>query len=283
MVSDGVRDVVARLSAPLASQNIHLDSAVTSLNPDKNGGGLIDLECGSTTYHGFAHVIIATPANHATPLVKEYAKKLDKTHSAAARRTAELGNCIGRVAYRESIVVNHTDASFLPTDGRDRRDLNMVTVEPDAQHAFNEKRDTLVVAPSYTMTTHRLPRPERSSLLPMAPDEGIYQTTNPIVAPLMDRVLSVSRLERALLTVEGKTAVRQLYGPSGLQGAARRDLGSGVAGVWVVGAYAAGGIPLLEGCVESALAVTVGANGMVSTEGGVVHGALWYHMYSSVT
>lgn len=272
VVADGVRDVVARLSAPLASHNIHLDSPVTSLEHHTD---LIDVVCGATAHQGFSHVILATPANHAAPLVAKYAQNLVQIGSAAATRTLQLGECLNRVVYRESIVVNHTDPSFLPADARDRRDLNMVTVAQEAQQSLSKKSNTLVVAPSYTMTTHLLPRPKHSSALPVPADEGIYQTTNPVIAPPTERVLSVSRLERALLTVDGKAAVRQLYEPSGLQGASRRDMGPSAAGIWVVGAYAAGGIPLLEGCVESALAVVTGDGGIIAAEGGAVRGSLW--------
>ncbi|VDC02017.1 unnamed protein product [Peniophora sp. CBMAI 1063] len=275
VVADGVRDVVARLSAPLELKNVHLDSPVTSLKPDEHGDGLVDIQCGQSVYRGFAHVILATPANRAAPLVQTYAEQLARIRSTSARRTTEFAACLSRVAYRESIVVNHTDPAFLPNDAQDRRDLNMVTVAPEARHTFSEKHSPLVVAPSYTMTTHRLPRPEGRRTSPTSVDEAIYQTTNPVIPPSPDRVLSVSRLERALLTVDGKAAVRELYGPMGLQGSARRELGVGAAGIWAVGAYAAGGIPLLEGCVESALAVTVGENGIFAAEGGMVHGTLW--------
>ncbi|KZV74757.1 hypothetical protein PENSPDRAFT_601073 [Peniophora sp. CONT] len=275
VVANGVRDVVARLSAPLALKNIHLDTPVSSLVPSNSSDGLVDVISGSDTYRGFSHIILATPANRAAPLVANYAENLARIGSRTATRTAELGACLERVAYRESIVVNHTDSSFLPADEEDRRDLNMVTVAQSAQHAFNEKPSSLVVAPSYTMTTHRLPRPEHPSHVPVVEDDDIYQTTNPVIAPSADRVLSVSRLERALLTVNGKAAVRRLYGPTGLQGTARREGGAGAAGIWAVGAYAAGGIPLLEGCVESALAVVTGESGIVAAEGGIVHGDLW--------
>jgi microfibrillar-associated protein 1 len=92
----------------------------------------------------------------------------------------------------------------------------------------------------------------------------LYQTTNPIIAPKEETILSVARLERAVLTVEAKEALKGLcrerdkrwwqfaeqagsvLGP--LQGGER---GKGP-GIWICGSFACGGIPLLEGCVVSA-------------------------------
>jgi hypothetical protein len=58
-----------------------------------------------------------------------------------------------------------------------------------------------------------------------------------------------------------------------LQGAARREYGSSAAGLWVVGSYAYGGIPLLEGCVASAREII--ERGVLRCEGASVHGSPW--------
>jgi len=59
--------------------------------------------------------------------VDAYAQALGAAR-AGATEAAELSACLAQVAYRQTVVVNHTDSRFLPTDARDRRDLNLVTV-----------------------------------------------------------------------------------------------------------------------------------------------------------
>jgi microfibrillar-associated protein 1 len=117
------------------------------------------------------------------------------------------------------------------------------------------------------MATHVLsPPPHYPSHLP-----AVYQTTNPILAPSEDSILSVARLERAVLTVEAKDALSGLYRPTDrkwwqcvvqsasglgpLQGAGKLSLIAEETkgpGIWFCGSYAYPGIPLLEGCVVSA-------------------------------
>ncbi|KAI0044365.1 hypothetical protein FA95DRAFT_1583773 [Auriscalpium vulgare] len=287
VVTNGVRDVVARLTTSLPPSQIHLGAATTSIIPDKSQPGLVSVVCspsdaGSQAYHGFAHVIFATQANHAAPLVQGYAKALAESSIELERKTAasradQLAACLSQFEYRQTIVINHTDSSFLPEDHRDRRDLNLVTVASASEPQNPPEKDSpgdanpLVVAPSYAMTTHMLPRPAAYAKSSVA----IYQTTNPIVPPSAGSVLSVARLERALLTRAGKLSVDFLCAKEGvgaLQGAARRE-SKDAAGMWVVGAYAYRGIPLLEGCVAGARDVV--EKGLLACEGVSVGSAPW--------
>jgi hypothetical protein len=283
VVSRGVRDVVARLSCHIPASGIHIGAPATKLLPDRNCPGRVTIVCGAgedlTLYPGFEHVILATQANHAAPLVDGYARALEEQQAVpAAMPATQLSACLSQFEYRRTIVVNHTDDSLLPADNRDRRDLNMVMMSSLAvvEGKFADEGPTgLVLPPTYAMTTHMLPRPANR-----APGTAILQTTNPIFAPRPKSVLSVSRLERALLTRASKAAVRSLcareedaVGVGRLQGTARRELGKTAAGLWVVGSYAHRGIPLLEGCVLSAREVV--ERGILPCEGGSVHGSLW--------
>jgi hypothetical protein len=283
VVSRGVRDVVARLSSHIPASRIHLGLPTTKLLPDRNCPGRVTIVCGAgedlTLYPGFEHVILATQANHAAPLVDGYARALEEQQAVqAAVPATQLSACLSQFEYRRTIVVNHTDDSLLPADNRDRRDLNMVMMSSLAvveEKIADEGPTGLVLPPTYAMTTHILPRPAGR-----APGMAILQTTNPIFAPRPKSVLSASRLERALLTRASKAAVRSLcayeedaVGVGRLQGTARRELGKTTAGLWVVGSYAHRGIPLLEGCVLSAREVV--ERGILPCEGGSVHGSPW--------
>jgi microfibrillar-associated protein 1 len=164
------------------------------------------------------------------------------------------------------MVINHTDDSglLLPEDPRDRRDLNLVcfngATPADDKSTWSPRR----MPTSYTMATHMISPPPNLKLGPPVP---VFQTTNPFVDIRAERILSVATLERALLTVDAKNALRGLYKEEGrrwwqcaaeaesslghLQGAGRLE-SDATPGIWMCGSYASAGIPLLEGCVVSA-------------------------------
>jgi nucleoid-associated protein YgaU len=284
VVSYGVRDVVARLSSHIPASQIHVSAPITALLPDRNHPGRVTIVCGTgeglTLHAGFEHVILATQANHATPLVGAYARALEEQEAfVAAERAAQLGACLSQFEYRQTVVVNHTDDSLLPTDHRDRRDLNLVMFPSPLTSAKRKLASAeptgLLLPPMYAMTTQVLPRPAGR-----LPGRAILQTTNPTIAPHPRSVLSVTHLERALLTHAGKAAVRSLCaeeedttGVGALQGTARRELGDKAAGLWAVGSYVHRGIPLLEGCVASAREIV--ERGILKCEGANVHGSPW--------
>ncbi|KAI9460182.1 splicing factor, Prp19-binding domain-containing protein [Lactarius psammicola] len=286
VVSHGIRDVVARLSSQIPASQIHVGAPTTGLLPDPHESGCVVIACGTgedlTLHAGFDHVVLATQANHAAPLVAAYARALeDQRVVGPAACASRLSACLSQFEYRKTVVVNHTDDRLLPANHSDRRDLNFVMLSSslagvDGKPAAAEAEASgLLLPPTYTMTTHMLPRPASR-----APGVAILQTTNPIIAPRPGSVLSVARLERALLTHASKVAVRSLCAEKddevnvgALQGAARREHGSSAAGLWVVGSYAHGGIPLLEGCVASAREIA--ERGILRCEGVTVHDSPW--------
>jgi len=151
------------------------------------------------------------------------------------------------------------------------------------------------------MATHIIsPEPfDTSNPSSLPTSRYIYQTTNPIIPPHPNTIISVVRMERAVLTVDSKAAVRLLsadgprlgsrvwwkrligkrrkprskvLGP--LQGAGKRaastsddegEWSSSRPGIWLCGSYSHGGIPLLEGCVGSARNII--ENGIMAAEG----------------
>ncbi|KAH9005929.1 hypothetical protein EDB86DRAFT_3070997 [Lactarius hatsudake] len=252
VVSHGMCDVVAQLSSQIPASQIHVGAPATALLPDPHAPGRVVIACGAgdnpALHAGFDHVILATQANHASPLSR--------------RVCARFGGAAGRWGR-----------------GIDRRDLNLVSSSSsfagvDGKPAVAEASG-LLLPPTYTMATHIIPRPAGR-----APGVAILQTTNPTIAPRPGSVLSIARLERALVTRTSKAAVRSLCAEEGdrvnvgvLQGAARREHGSSAAGIWVVGSYAHSGIPLLEGCVASAREIV--ERGILRCEGASVHDSPW--------
>lgn len=286
-----MRDVVQRISAPIDPANIHLASPIVSLILNETGNeATIDIHCTSNrTYTGFSHIILATQANHARPLLQDYLDTLPRAveqDSSALRRHREAVrdqvDCLSHFEYCKTTVVNHTDPTLVPDAPEDRRDLNLIMASPSlVASAWKDGTDDrpLCVPPTYAMATHVLPA------LP-----GVYQTTNPIIPPREDTVLSVAKLERAVVSVRGKAALAGLWrerkecewkwgcaGDDGgvlgpLQGAGRLDDAKAgniekkrMPGIWLCGSYAHCGIPLLEGCVVSGR--NVAEQGVWASEG----------------
>ncbi|KAH8992089.1 splicing factor, Prp19-binding domain-containing protein [Lactarius akahatsu] len=284
VVSHGMCDVVARLSSQIPASHIHVGAPATALLPDPHAPGRVVIACGAgdnpALHAGFDHVVLATQANHAAPLVAAYARALEEQQAVGAAACASrLSACLSQFEYRKTVVVNHTDDCLLPANHSDRRDLNLVSSSSslagvDGKSAVADTNG-LLLPPAYTMATHILPRPTDR-----APGVTILQTTNPTIAPRPGSVLSVAHLERALVTRMSKAAVRSLCAEKddrvnvgALQGAARREHGSSAAGIWVVGSYAHSGIPLLEGCVASAREIV--ERGILRCEGASVHDSPW--------
>ncbi|GLB36577.1 putative microfibril-associated/Pre-mRNA processing [Lyophyllum shimeji] len=278
VVVHGVRDVVSKLTA--TARNIHLSSTISSITPDPQDPRLAAIHChtpqGPITYTGFHHIIMATQATRAIPLLTSYRDSLNHNHSKlqAVQRQIE---CLEAFEYRDTVVVNHTDSTLLPDDPNDRRELNLICIDKEPRAACQEKLWSSTTVPSsYTMATHVLRRPQGYPIHLSV----VYQTTNPIIPPREETVLSVAKLERAVVTVKSKAALKGLYREEGrrwwqcagqgacrmgeLQGAGRLSNVQGP-GLWICGSYAYAGIPLLEGCVVSAR--TVVEKGVRKAEG----------------
>ncbi|TDL28936.1 hypothetical protein BD410DRAFT_781495 [Rickenella mellea] len=256
VVMNGVRDVVRRLAEPV--HHVHTSTPIISMQRDPQDPSKVSISTGPDSWHaGFSHVVFATQANSAVPLLSSYCASLSKK-SQQRPKIDDLLACLRSFTYRRNIVVNHTDGTIMPDCAKDRRDLNLI----DALHLEKHDANDVCVPTSFTMATHVLPLP--SHLKPLTP--AYYQTTNPIIPPTDGSIISVTSLERAVLTVEAKKALQDLakeerkwWQSQGrgrmslgkLQGAGRRD-SSAEPGIWFCGSYAHGGIPLLEGCVVSA-------------------------------
>jgi microfibrillar-associated protein 1 len=257
---------------------------------------LVSITCNTpkdTTVHtGFHHVIFATQAHRAVPLLQSYLSSLPAEAVQREAITAQIES-LSAFRYTSTIVINHTDDSLIPDRPRNRRDLNLVTVDRGyagegsvvrRRSSFKGVPLTGLVSETHTMATQVLPVPTGyAAELPQ-----VYQTTNPIIAPREGSVVSVAVLERAVLTLEAKRSLQGLHQETGrrwwqcrvessaklgrLQGAGRMDVRS-VPGVWICGSFAYGGIPLLEGCVVSAR--TVVEQGLLASEGVEVENSPW--------
>lgn len=300
----GVADAVRRITKPIPESNIHLSSTITAImwDPRKPSTTRISFDGpgGASSIDGFDHVLLATQANQAVPLLSTLRASYPPKSPLQRATDAQIA-CLRRFKYVQTVVVNHRDKSFLPANSVDIRDLNLVCASRESG-AFPMKRQYENDAPclpmGYAMATHVVAREKalQSGKIRLP----ILQTTNPIHPPHPDSIISVARIERALLTVDSKEAQRDLitvgrggwkfiwrgfncssWIPFGLEHTRARKLGklqgpgrltpltteddeAPPPGVWICGSFADPGIPLLEACVTSALAVV--ENGIFAVE-----------------
>ena len=264
MVINGVRDVAFRLSSTV--KNIHVSSTISAIFPDPRAPELASIHCdtpqGPVIHGGFHHIILASQATRAIPLLASYHGSLAK-EDPKRQAVEDQIQCLRTFEYRNTIVINHTDPSLMPDNVEDQRELNLICSSRDPAALRDEKTEfTDCVSTSYTMATHVLALPQGFP--------RIYQTTNPFVPLEKNQVLSVAKLERAIVTVQSKEALKGLYiedrrrwwqcASQGeyrlgeLQGAGKASNLKGP-GIWICGSFAYAGIPLLEGCVVSARGV----------------------------
>lgn len=271
---NGVQEVVSKLIARV--QHVHLSAPLTNIRMNPNDPTTVLLEISTSSgpriQTGFHHIIVATQANRAVPLLESFVSSLPP-HAKSKRRTVrDQISCLRQIPYCLTVVVNHTDPSLLPDDIQDKRELNIVYLDrtlpssalPQVNLSNSEASPLRCLPLSHTMATHVLTPPEGyPAHLP-----AVYQTTNPTLQPRESRILSVANLERAVLTIQSKRAVKGLsvqYGRKWWQAASQGKTRLGplqgarpcneidqTPGIWLCGSYAYSGIPLLEGCVVSA-------------------------------
>ncbi|KAI5832809.1 hypothetical protein K523DRAFT_297471 [Schizophyllum commune Tattone D] len=285
---DGVREVVSKLSEGL--ENVHLSATTTAIQPDPTHPDLASIvyttPTGQECITGVHHIIFATQASQAVPLLQSYADSVPQSSAKRQAVTAQIA-CLQTFTYERNIVINHTDDNLQPPAPADRRDLNLIVpgsafpTHETWERLASQRNPPLIVEPYFAMATQVLPLP--ADYPPDAP--RIYQTTNPLFPPREDSIISVARLERSVLTRKAKAALRGLHNSDGrrwwqgqgklgpLQGGGRREGGVEGPGIWLCGSYAYPGIPLLEGCVASARNVV--EQGVYAAEGVSPGAAPW--------
>jgi len=245
------------------------------MRPDPGSTRGIVLQCqtseGIVEFAGFMHVVLATPATVSAQILRLYC---DPLPSPSRHRVAvsAIVNCLQRFKYCQAVVINHADEGVLPSDARDWRDLNLVHMGQDlGRRTHRGTGDSEKGAPSLlSMTTHLLRLPSYAPSFPR-----IMQTTNPIMPVNESTILSRTVLDRAVVTAHSKAALQCLsqsppkrWPLTGQRASSLGPLqGASPSGpyIWICGSYAFRGIPLLEGCVRSALDVV--EQGILPTEG----------------
>ncbi|KAJ2836293.1 hypothetical protein FBU31_001405 [Coemansia sp. 'formosensis'] len=148
----------------------------------------------------------------------------DTARALVAEAAPALGRALAAIEYEDACVVTHRDPGVMPRDAGAWRGVNIAGGGARAQ------------------ATHWLNYVEETST-GRAFATPLFQTVDP--RPKCGGRVGAAGFHRSLLSVASQRAVDDIHQAQGPQ-------------VWAVGAYAAPGVPLLEGCVRSAADVAVG-------------------------
>ncbi|OXG96093.1 hypothetical protein C345_00480 [Cryptococcus neoformans A2-102-5] len=240
-------DVARQLSAPIKDQGpdyVRLKTEVVGLEYASGGGVKIrlrsvgDLEMTADETLRVEKVVLATQASVARCLLRNLEESLKQWgEEKERRRIGKIIQGLQSVKYRETVVVNHMDTSVLPPLA-DRRDINLHL--PSGPGSLQEIHPS-PSPPYFKPTSERIYAMATQIIYPKDPNgQPVLQTTNPVMSIDSKRVLSVSKLERAL-AISNPHEILPLLQPHSLN-----------ALVYLAGSYVYPGIPLLEGCVGSA-------------------------------
>lgn len=215
--AQGFKVVVNGLTSSIPKSHIHTSTPITSISgsPSK-----YTLHSTDSTIGPFKHVIFAAPAHISSKLLTTL-----RSHD------PEISANLNIFKYVPSLVVTHTDPTFIPSSPSFHRDLHFQ--RPSTPISSLQKLT------NYTHATHILHHrsPHLQSL-------QVYQTTNPNRYPQKGSILSQTWFERYLPSLESLKTRKETFG--------RNGWAQGTDNMWFVGSYLGEGIPLLEGCVESA-------------------------------
>ncbi|GAW05010.1 nad fad-binding protein [Lentinula edodes] len=143
VVLNGVQEVVSKLIAGV--QHVHLSSPISSIqmDPDDPATSSIHVSTGSRVqiHTGFHHIIFATQAVRAVPLLESFVSSLPPHAKAKRRAVEEQIACLRQFTYCSTLVINHTDSSLMPDNIEDKRDLNLISLDHDAPSLVTDVKE----------------------------------------------------------------------------------------------------------------------------------------------
>ncbi|KAJ1961485.1 hypothetical protein GGI12_003225 [Dipsacomyces acuminosporus] len=225
---NGVQEVCELLTKPLS--NVHLNASVSQIVlPEETEDSCrqtsprqeITLVTQDGEQHKFDTVVLATPADVAANLLLRHQQKYQSKYPPHA-----LLSALQSVPYEDALVVTHCDDAVMPGIREDWRGVNIGTVS-GKEHA---------------MASHWINYVEKTTTGRKFAS-GVFQTVNPLVPVDKGKVLSSTLFHRSLLTVDSQAHINAVHRHQG------------ESNVWFVGTYTSPGVPLLEGCVRTALDV----------------------------
>ncbi|KAJ2159804.1 hypothetical protein GGF46_002744 [Coemansia sp. RSA 552] len=225
---NGVREVCDALTRTLST--VHLSTTISEIvlsEPGDRAEAPVLLRTDDGREYRFDHVVLATPADTAVRLLR--------TVQAANYPPPELDAALRSVPYEDAVVVTHRDTAAMPARRGDWRGVN-IRSKPTADR---------VMGTLWINYVERGSSPQKTQL-----QSNVFQTVDPLVELDRSKIIGESRFRRSLVTLDSQVRIDDVH------------RFQGVRNIWFVGAYVAPGVPLLEGCVRSAVDV---ARALVAT------------------
>ncbi|KAJ1738675.1 hypothetical protein LPJ78_001115 [Coemansia sp. RSA 989] len=169
--------------------------------------------------HWFDKVVLATPADTAARLLRSV--QVSKEYP-----PADLLAALDAVPYEDTVVVTHRDTSVMPEKEAEWRGVNIRTS----------------TASGHAMATHWINFVERTSTGRKL-STPVFQTVDPLVKLSKSKIISKTTFHRSLVSLDSQARINSIHRHQG------------TCGVWLVGTYTSPGVPLLEGCVRTAIDV----------------------------
>ncbi|KAJ2849941.1 hypothetical protein J3B02_003731, partial [Coemansia erecta] len=197
-------------------RRIHLDAHVDKIEVLSENNIVIT---NNGKQHRFDALVLATPADTAAELLGKCF-----VGSSIKYPPMELLQAVRSVPYEDATVFTHRDTCVMPKDKNSWHAVNLCTM-PGCERV---------------MASHWINRVEQSSSGRVL-KATLFQTVDPV--DKLEDVISLTHFHRSLVTVDSQARINAIH----------RFQGKG--GIWLVGTYTAPGVPLLEGCVRTALDV----------------------------
>ncbi|KAL7752670.1 hypothetical protein RI367_001672 [Sorochytrium milnesiophthora] len=257
-VPDGIHTVCQKLTQYLAPEDLRFNTPVQAVHAlqDTSGGKdggpsfLVQSERGAEL---FDVVVFATPACVTANILSHDSTQLSSLITDDGRKQvvslpSDLHDALTAISYRRVRVTVHTDTSLLPADAQHHRGITLTSrITPPSNGSSlvctDENGDD-------TMTTVSV------NLLRSLPTHcpPMLQTTNPLVDIPDKHVIASWMFPRTYVTERSYSAVDALYKMQRRPAVPSSDKQLSVS-MYFVGSAVFPGIPLLEGCVASAIDV----------------------------
>ncbi|KAJ2660178.1 hypothetical protein IW148_003897 [Coemansia sp. RSA 1199] len=173
--------------------------------------------------HWFDDIVLATPADVSARLLQT-----------SGEHSSELVDALTSVSYEDAVVVTHRDERVMPSHHTEWRGVNIRTHRGDG----------------HVMASHWINHVERTSNGRSLPTQ-VFQTVDPLLKLDSTKIIGSTHFRRSLVTRDSQSRINTIHKHQGLHN------------VWFVGSYTSPGVPLLEGCVRTAVDVVRAMHGRV--------------------
>ncbi|KAJ2143980.1 hypothetical protein IW142_003413 [Coemansia sp. RSA 564] len=174
--------------------------------------------------HWFDDIVLATPADIAARLLQTSGEKYPR----------DLVDALTSVLYEDTDVVTHRDERVMPALHTEWRGVNIRT------HLGN----------GHAMASHWINHVERTSNGQVLSSQ-VFQTVDPLLKLDSSKIIGSTHFRRSLVTIDSQSRINNIHKHQGTRH------------TWFVGSYTSPGVPLLEGCVRTAVDVVRAMNGRV--------------------